>query len=144
MTCCSPKAGYALASRETMETDSNETPNGASRRCTPSSGSVPKSPRAGRMVLHGGILALTQKFLEHLAIVQVLLQLLHNDALLRQHIVDPVQKHLGQVRGIVTELLNKARVRAGSGGQRPKRTGATRHLPGDHGKQQVSLGPWPR
>lgn len=51
------------------------------------------------MVPRGGVLELTQKLLKHLAVVEVLLQLFHNDALLCQHVVDPVQEHLGEVRG---------------------------------------------
>lgn len=56
---------------------------------------------------YGGVLALTQKLLKHLAVVEVFLQLFHNDALLCQHVVDPVQEHLGEVRGM-SELPEKA------------------------------------
>lgn len=59
------------------------------------------------MVPRGGLLALTQKLLKHLAVIEVFLQLFHNDALLCQHVVDPVQEHLGEVRG-VSELPEKA------------------------------------
>lgn len=37
---------------------------------------------------------LTQQLLQHLPIVQVLLQLLHDDPLLHQHVVDPVDEDL--------------------------------------------------
>lgn len=41
---------------------------------------------------------LTQELLEHLAIVEVLLQLLHDDPLLHQDVADPVRENLGRGR----------------------------------------------
>lgn len=77
------------------------------------------------MVPRGGVLALTQKLLKHLAIVEVFLQLFHNDALLCQHIVDPVQEHLGEERG-VSERLEKAEPQQAQTGSCPSIQG----LPG--------------
>lgn len=41
---------------------------------------------------------LTQELLQHLAVVKVLLQLLHDDSLLHQDVVDPVSEHLGETQ----------------------------------------------
>jgi len=39
---------------------------------------------------------LTEEFLQDLAVVQVLRQILHDDPLSHQHVIDPVDQYLGQ------------------------------------------------
>lgn len=43
---------------------------------------------------------LTQELLQHLAVVQVFLQLLHNDPLLHQHVVNPVEEDLQETQAL--------------------------------------------
>lgn len=120
VTCCSPAAGHSGEQRERGQAPEAQGPGDTTgepwaqgcgfRRLL--SGHVTRSrvqPRgcpalrpfarcgAGGRGGHAPC-RLTQELLQHLAIVQVLLQLLHDDSLLHEDVVDPVGEDLGETQ----------------------------------------------
>lgn len=65
---------------------------------------------------------LTQELLQHLAVVKVLLQLLHDDSLLHQDVVDPVSEHLGETQASQPRPPRQG-TRAGAGTKLPAARG---------------------
>lgn len=92
----------------------------------------------------GDARGLTQELLKHLAIVKVLLQLLHDDPLLHQDVIDPVDENLG-TSSITASLATPRRPGQGPEQAQDLNTAGPRDVPWHSrqtGRERCTLGYW--